>query len=311
MGLGAALAAVLLAAGTATAQTSLRGQVVDQTTRVPLSGVQVELRRGASAVATSTSDGEGRWQLTADLGTGAQVQNLKLVLSRSPYVEVSKDVTVASGAASTPVVDVSLQRQAVADCLTRLARPRRVVVAHFLPPLQGPATAAFADRVAHALRQELLFLETARLAGALQHSVVPCAQLDDADNLGALARELKADALMGGQIAGAAGGPRFNVTMTLRDAHGLFDQLAPIRNPAVDLEDPSAARLAPATVASVALAIVTGHAKERRFAECVQLGNLALAALLAAPPATRDALAAARTDCQRQVPAAGLTRGAG
>lgn len=308
--LRARAAAVLLAiaAGSAAqAQTTVRGLVTDQTTGVPLSGVHVEIRRGAAVVAPAVSDAAGRWQITADLGNSAQAQNLKLLFSRDAYTEAARDLVVASGAALTPAVDVALQRRAVADCQSRLARPRRVVVAHFMPPSQGPANDAFAERVAHALRAQLLFLEQSRLAAPLQHSVVACAQLDDADNLVPLARELKADALMGGQVALAGAGPRYNVTMQLRDAHGLFDGQPPIRSTGVDLDDASASRLAPEALAGVVQALVTGHQKEQRHAECVQLANLALAAL---PRSAVARLTVLRDECLRQQPARGLVRGA-
>ncbi|WP_284617544.1 hypothetical protein [Aquabacterium humicola] len=52
--------------------------------------------------------------------------------------------------------------------------------------------------------------------------------------------------------------------------------------------------------------LVAGHVKERRYAECVQLANVALNAL---PRSATSALQAQRDDCLRQQPAQQLTRG--
>ncbi|WP_284617543.1 carboxypeptidase-like regulatory domain-containing protein [Aquabacterium humicola] len=204
------------------AQTTLRGQVTDRTTGQGVIGAQIELRRGATVLQTAASGDQGRWQMSVDVGGGAQAQNFKLVVTNRLYAEATPDVVVASGAALQPVIDVALVRLSVADCLPRLARPRRVVVTHFLPPAQADGAGSFAERVAGTLRQQLVFLERSGLADALQHTVVACAQIDDSENLAALARELKADALMGGQIAQTPPPPaaRYTVTMRLRDAHG-------------------------------------------------------------------------------------------
>jgi hypothetical protein len=294
----------------ASAQTTLRGQVTDRTTGQGVIGAQIELRRGATVVQTAASGEQGRWQMSVDAGSGPQAQNFKLVVTSRLYAEAAPDVVVASGAALQPVIDVALVRLSVAECLPRLARPRRIVVTNFLPPAQATGAGSFAERVAGALRQQLVFLERSGLADALQHTVVACAQIDDSENLAALARELKADALMGGQIAQTPPPPaaRYTVTMRLRDAHGLFDAKEPIRSPGVDLDDPTIARLAPDALAGVVQGLVAGHAKERRYAECVQLANLALNAL---PRSATSALLAQRDDCLREQPAQKLTRGAG
>ena len=76
----------------------------------------------------------------------------------------------------------------------------------------------------------------------------------------------------------------------------------------VDLEDPSASRLSPAAMAAVYQALLTGYLRSEQFADCVELGGLALAALPRPPPAAPlsqallTSLSELRAQCQRRLP---------
>jgi hypothetical protein len=136
--------------------------------------------------------------------------------------------------------------------------------------------------------------------------VVACEQLDDRDNLPALARELKADALMAGAVARPEGRPRYNLTMFLGDPYGLFDNATRVNSRDVDLDDPSASRLAPEALTAVLRALLTGYLKNEQYAECVEFSGMALAEL---PRPAPQAIVDIRAECLRKQPAGQLVAG--
>lgn len=303
-------ALLLCLALAAEADTALRGLVTDRTTGLPLAGAKAELRRGITVVQAGVSGNDGSYLLTVDVGNSPQAQNLKLAVTLDGFVDLDHNVIITSGRPDSPVYRAVLVRTAVAECKVR--RARRVVVGHFRPPIGLAGGSNFSARVTDALLYELSFLERSRVAAERRPAVVTCDRLDDRENLTALARELQADALMSGTVGRSTnpgvGGTRFNVAMFLGDPYGLFPGATPVTSRDVDLEDPSASRLSPAAMAAVYQALLTGYLRSEQFADCVELGGLALAALPRPPPAAPlsqallTSLSELRAQCQRRLP---------
>lgn len=293
----------LLAAPCA-AQTALKGIVTDRTTTLPLAGASVELRRGAEVVGSTVSKPDGSYLLMVNAGQAPQPQNFKLAVSHDGFVPADHDVVIASARPDSPLYRAVLIRKSVADCV--LKRARRVVVGHFRPPTGAAGATEFAARVTDALLYQLSFMERSRVTAERRPSVVACERLDDRENLPALARELNADALMSGSVARPDARPRYSITMFLGDPYGLFDNAPRVHSRDVDLDDPSASRLAPEALAAVLEALLTGYVRNQQFAECVELSGLALAEL---PKPSPPRIVALRTECLRQQPARGLLGG--
>jgi len=297
-------AAALLSLAPAWAQTAVKGIVTDRTTALPVVGAAVELRRGAAVVDRTVSGSDGSFMFMVNAGQSPQAQNFKLGVSHEGFVGADQDVVIASARPDSPLYRAALIRKAVADCQPK--RTRRVVVGYFRPPTGTPGQADFAARVSDALLYQLSFLERSRVASDRRPSVVACEQLDDRDNLPALARELKADALMSGAVARPEGRPRYNVTMFLGDPYGLFDNATRVNSRDVDLDDPSASRLAPEALGAVLRALLTGYLKNEQYADCVELSGLALAEL---PRPAPQPIVDIRAECLRKQPAGLLMAG--
>jgi hypothetical protein len=297
------LALAVLAAPCA-AQTAVKGIVTDRTTTLPLAGASVELRRGADVVGRTVSRPDGSFLIVVDAGQAPQAQNFKLAVAHDGFVAADQDVVITSARPDSTLYKSVLVRKAVADCV--LKRARRVVVGHFRPPSGAAGATEFAARVTDALLYQLSFMERSRVAADRRPSVVACERLDDRENLPALARELNADALMSGSVARPDARPRYSVTMFLGDPYGLFDNASRVHSRDVDLDDPSASRLAPEALAAVLEALLTGYVKNGQFAECVELSGLALSELPKPSPA---AIVNLRAECLRRQPARGLLGG--
>lgn len=298
-----ALALAVFAAPCA-AQTALKGLVTDRTTGLPVAGAGIELRRGPEVLGRTVSKPDGTYLLLVNAGQAPQPQNFKLAVAHEGFVAADHDVVIASARPDSALYRAVLVRQAVADCV--LKRARRVVVGHFRPPSGAAGATEFAARVTDALLYQLSFMERSRVAADRRPAVVACERLDDRENLPALARELNADALMSGAVARPDARPRYSITMFLGDPYGLFDNASRVHSRDVDLDDPSASRLAPEALSAVLEALLTGYVRNQQFAECVELSGLALAEL---PKPSPPRIVALRGECLRQQPARGLLGG--
>lgn len=297
------LLAMALTGGAAGADTVIQGSVSDAVTRQPLVGAVVEVQRAGDPIGRAVTNASGGYLVTVDVGNRPEAVNLKVFFRHSGYLESDQNAVVTSGRPDRAAYPASLLPEEVAAC--RAARARRVIVGHFRPPAAATGS-DFGARVADAVRYELARLQQSRLAVDQLPSVANCEGIDDRENLPAIARALQADALLSGTVARAAApSARFNVSMFVGDQHGLFVLPAPITSRDIDLDDPAATRLDPAAMTAILRALLTGYRSAGRFAECVEVSGVAETLLRPPLPAV---LAEIRADCQRALPAAGLTR---
>lgn len=303
LGLAALAVAFATAAG---AQTAIKGVVTDRVTGSPLAGATIEVRRGAETLGRAVTDArDGSFLLTVEVGSRPEATNLKLIVSRDGYKPEDEDVVVVSGQPRPARPAVSLLRNEVADCLSRMRAPW-IVVGHFRPPTGSAGGGEFSARVTDAVRWEISKIaETSSLAANRRPAVVPCAGIDERDFLSATARELQADALLSGGVSRPPNRERFTVSIFLGDPHGLFTGTAPITSRDVDLDDPSASRLDSAASAAILQAVLTGYLKAGRFEDCVELSRRAGAELRPLPRAIADLNA----QCTLRLPAQGLRGG--
>lgn len=308
------LAAGLLAivvSGAAPAATVLRGKVIDRVTGSSLIGAQVEAFQGSQSLGRAViDDPAGGFVIAVEVGGGAQPVNLKLQATRAGYATGDEDVVIVSGNARPTSVEFGLRPTAVADCLSRLRSPWIVVGAFRAPPdVAGAAGGGgdFTRQVFDAVRTQLLLLaEISALAADRRPTVVACPGIDERDFLAAMARELRADALLAGGVARPPNRERFTVSMFLGDQHGLFPSALPITSRDVDLLDPAASRLDTQAMARLVEAVLVGYRKANRPDDCVALGRQAVRALRLGPNHELQPILA---ECERHLPAQGLRGG--
>jgi hypothetical protein len=283
-------------------ETIVLGTVVDATTKDPVPGATVAIRRGNTRLGYGATDTHGSFRFPIDVGVTPVPQQLVLAVEHDGYAGTSKIIAISGGRTDSPEYDFEVLPKALAACLRN--RDHALVVGYFRPPVAG-GPSDLAPRIADALSYGLLTrLQQLRLAPEEQPFVLVCSQAQPqaSSDSGALAKALHADAFLFGYVAPADG--RFKVEMTVADR---FDLLVPptrASSPDVDLDDPAAARLDPRVHEAILTALIAGYARADRHAECVEVTVAAERILGSLPPVIADA----RRRCQDALRNRGLLR---
>ncbi len=259
--LASVAAVAALAATPAGALDSLLvGDLSNAATGQPVVGATLTVRFDEQTWETS-SDEQGHFSTTVTLPGNQRLYLVQLRAEHPQFASKTREIAIVDGQPEEPITRLDLFPAALAECL--LQDDNLVVVGHFRPPL-GEDIPDLSDRLAEALQFDLLtVMQQLHLPPALQPVFAPCR--DARPRLitqgSTLARALRAHAVVHGNVSRSTG--EFLVRAHVSDAYEISSAPVTTQNPAVDLENPSAAQLNPETYAAVLMAVAAGIANRR------------------------------------------------
>jgi hypothetical protein len=287
------------------ADSILAGTVTDAITLQPIAGAEVQIEYSGKVVGAGTSDIDGIYSVPFTVPPGTILTMIASARSGGHVINRS-NFQMNAGTPVSATHNIRLYPIGVMDC--RSQTEHSVIVGHFLPA-DGRNLSDLSARIARSLEFALnTRLQTVRLTLELLPSFEPCdaAKPRTARLAANFAKELRADAFVGGDISAADGSSGFTVSIYVSDAHGLFSIPESVSNRSVDLSNPSGASIGGETHAAVLASIAAGLAGREKN-DCVSaIAVLSVAERLVdvIPPY----ITTLRKTCESRVPNAGLRR---